>query len=72
MKYKANFKMLIAVHLIGIALLSIVWFFVAIDGRFIINMMLATLIFSLLVQVVMYKIKPEWFNNKTGKQPGQF
>ena len=72
MNYKANYKILIAGHLIGIVLLSIVWFFVAVDGRFILKLILATLIFSLIVQVVIYKIKPEWFNDKVSKQPDQF
>ena len=71
MKYKANFKSVITAHLIGIGLLSILWFFVGAEGQFILKFILGALIVSLIVQSIIYKIKPGWLNDKVNQHPDQ-
>ena len=71
MSYKANFKSVIIAHLIGITILSIGWFFVAANGRFILNIILGALMASLVVQALIYKIKPGLLNNKVYQHPDQ-
>lgn len=71
MNCKANFKSVIAAHLIGICLLSILWFFVAAEGQFILKIISGALIVSFVVQSIIYKTKPGWLNNKANQHPDQ-
>ena len=69
MKYKINFRNLVAGHIM-IGILLVVALFVMDSSRngFIIGV-LAAVILSLLVQVLVYRLRPTWFEDKTKNHP---
>jgi len=71
MMAKKNIKYLVIGHLAGIMLLGVLLFFIDTDGRFIVKGMMTGLVFSMTVQLLLYRIKPGWFNNKIKHYPDQ-
>ena len=65
---KKNFKYLIAGHVIAIVLFGILLFFTA--GRIALILMMALVVVSLMVQLLVYKVKPGFFSDKTIDHPG--
>ena len=66
---KTNFKYLVIAHLTGMALSGIAMFFMAAGDRWIITGVMALLSVSLIVQFLIYRVRPGWFKDKINNQP---
>ncbi len=69
MKYKTNFKVVIILHLIGIILSGVLLFVVAEDQKYILKVIIAALSGSIAAQLLIYRKKPKWFDDKIKKHP---
>ena len=72
MKYKANFKTIILVHLAGIIILG-VWssFAGSANGGVMLKWITGVLFVSCALQLFIYTLKPKWFADKTTNHPEQ-
>ena len=72
MKYRANFKTIILVHLAGIIILG-VWssFASSAHGGLVLRWITGVLFVSCALQLFIYTVKPKWFVNKTTNDPEQ-
>jgi len=70
MKHSLHFRNLIVLHVLGL-LVAGVLFFTSRAGGDIIKIVFAVLLFSLLLQCLMYKYKPGWWGDKIKKHPEQ-
>ena len=67
MKYKINFRNLVAAHVL-IGVLLVVALFIVDSNKAMLRGILAGVGFSLLLQVLVYRFRPTWFDEK--KTPG--
>lgn len=65
MNYKANFKVIILIHLIGIMILGAAFTFVGPANGVILKWIIATLFVSFVIQLLLFTFKPKWFADKT-------
>ncbi|MEP6746792.1 MAG: hypothetical protein ABJB86_03650 [Bacteroidota bacterium] len=72
MKYRANFKTIILVHLAGIIILGLWSSFAGSEKATVVLRWITGAIFvSCALQLFIYTIKPKWFANKTTDHPEQ-
>ena len=64
---KKNFKYLIAGHVIAIVVFGILLFFTA--DKSVLKLMIILVVVSLIVQLLVYSVKPGFFNDKTTNHP---
>lgn len=64
---KKNFKYLIAGHIIAIVLFGILLFLTA--DKSVLLLMMVLVVVSLMVQLLVYKVKPGFFSDKTTNHP---
>jgi len=64
---KKNFKYLIAGHAIAIVVFGTLLFFTA--DKSVLILMMGLVVVSLIVQLLVYRVKPGFFNDKTTDHP---
>jgi len=69
MKYKTNFKFLILGHVSTIVLLIGFLFFVHGEAAIVLKWILGVLFVSMVIQWILFKIKPGWFIDKINRYP---
>lgn len=66
---KSNIKLILRIHQIVIATLFLLNLFLNKNGKQMAAIVLSIVLFSLLIQIVIYVVKPEWYGDKTKKHP---
>jgi hypothetical protein len=71
MNYKRNFKVIIFLHLIGILFFTCLIVFNGTDKSGIVMLVNGVLLLSMVMQLLIYNLKPGAFGNKVNKHPGK-